>query len=115
MAELLNITPPDDAHGVLQDIHWSFGLIGYFPTYTLGNVLSAQLWEAAQRSVPGLRAEIEAGEYAGLLRWLREHIHRHGRTYRPGELIERATGQPLTAEPYLAYLRTKFAPLYNLA
>ncbi|HZG68352.1 MAG TPA: carboxypeptidase M32, partial [Herpetosiphonaceae bacterium] len=114
MRDLLGITPPDDALGVLQDVHWAIGLVAYFPTYTIGNVLSVQVWEAAQRDRPALREQIGAGEYAGLLQWLREHIHCHGRMYRPNELIERSTGQPLAATPYLDYLRTKYGALYGI-
>lgn len=113
MRDLLGITPPDDAQGVLQDVHWAIGLVGYFPTYTLGNVLSAQIWDAAQRD-PAIRSQTITGEYGNLLSWLREQIHRHGRIYQPNELAERATGQPLTAAPYLSYLRTKFAMLYGI-
>ena len=114
MRDLLGITPPDDALGVLQDVHWAIGLVAYFPTYTIGNVLAVQVWEAAQRDRPALREQIGAGEYAGLLQWLREHIHCHGRMYRPNELIERSTGQPLAATPYLDYLRTKYGALYGI-
>ncbi len=114
MRDLLGITPPDDALGVLQDVHWAIGLVAYFPTYTIGNVLSVQVWEAAQRDQPALREQIAAGEYAGLLQWLREQIHCHGRMYQPNELIVRSTGQPLAASPYLDYLRTKYGALYGV-
>ncbi|WP_216329484.1 carboxypeptidase M32 [Deinococcus aestuarii] len=113
MREYLGLTPPDDAQGVLQDIHWSAGLIGYFPTYTLGNLLSVQLLEAARRD-----AEVAAGvgraEYGSLLAWLARHVHGHGRSLTPAELTERATGRPLTADPYVAYLHAKYEDIYGL-
>ena len=112
--DLLGITPPTDAQGVLQDVHWALGLIGYFPTYTLGNVLAVQIWEAAQRDDRAIGEQSERGEYTALLGWLRTHIHQHGRAYTPNQLIERATGGPLVAAPYLSYLRTKFGALYEV-
>lgn len=112
--EYLGVTPPNDARGVLQDVHWSSGLIGYFPTYTLGNILSVQLYEAAVRAVPSIPDQIGQGEFSGLLGWLRENVCRHGRKYLPDDLITRATGQPMTAEPYLRYLREKFGALYDV-
>jgi carboxypeptidase Taq len=114
MQAYLGITPPDDALGVLQDIHWSEALIGYFPTYSLGNILSVQLLEAARQSLGDQDARWARGEYAPLLGWLREHVHQHGKRYFPNELIERATGSPLTAKPYVAYLKRKFSDLYGL-
>ena len=114
MEALVGSTPPTDADGVLQDIHWSSGLIGYFPTYSIGNVLSVQLWEAAQRAEPGLAAELAAGEYGTLLAWLRHNVHRHGSLLLPNELIQQATGEPLNAKPYLRYLHAKFGELYGL-
>ncbi len=113
MVDLLGIVPPDDALGALQDVHWGSGLFGYFPTYTIGNVLSVQLWEAAQADDPLVRDEISSGQYGRLLQWLREHVHRHGRQYLPAELVVLATGRELKAEPYLHYLRTKFGALYD--
>jgi carboxypeptidase Taq len=114
MQEYLGITPPDNAQGVLQDIHWSAGLVGYFPTYTLGNLLSTQLWHALQQAIPGLDSQIEQGDFAPLLQWLREHVHCYGRKYLPDELIRRVTGEPLTAQYYVEYLRGKFAAIYGL-
>ena len=114
MEEYLGITPPNDEKGVLQDIHWSLGYIGYFPTYCLGNLVSAQLWEAALTAMPDLPQQIERGEFGGLLAWQRENIHRHGGKFEPMELIVRATGKPLSAEPYLRYLRGKYGEIYGL-
>jgi carboxypeptidase Taq len=112
MEEYLGVTPENHARGVLQDVHWAAGLVGYFPTYTIGTVLSAQFFEQATRSHPEM---IGRGEFGTLLGWLRENVHRHGRRYDPDELIERATGRPLDTTPYLRYLKSKFAELYGLA
>lgn len=114
MEALLGVTPSSDAEGVLQDTHWGQGAIGYFPTYTLGNVLSVQLWEKAIEAHPDIPDQIRRNEYGALLGWMRNHVHRYGRKYEPNELIERATGQPLTAKPYLNYLRGKFGEIYGL-
>ena len=111
----LGITPPDDRLGILQDVHWSMGAIGYFPTYTIGTLLSCQLWEAALRTRPAIPEEIRQGDTSTLLNWLRENIHRHGRKYLPDDLIQRATGAPLSAAPFLRYLEAKYSELYGLA
>lgn len=107
-AALLHLTVPDDARGCLQDIHWSAGLFGYFPTYTLGNLNAAQLMHAARQAMPDLDASLAAGEYAPLLGWLRENIHSRGQELLPGELIRQATGEPLQPRYFLDYLRCKF-------
>lgn len=114
MQEYLGLTPPNDAKGVLQDIHWSFGGIGYFPTYALGNLVASQLWEAALQDIPDLPQQIEKAEFGALLAWQREKLHRHAGKFEPMELIERATGAPLSPEAYLRYLRTKFGEIYQL-
>jgi len=103
----LGIEVPDDARGCLQDIHWSMGSIGYFPTYTLGNLYSAQFWEAALEAVPDLEAGIERGEFGPLLDWLRENIHRHGRRFRAAELCQRITGRPLDHTPLIRHLQSR--------
>jgi carboxypeptidase Taq len=108
-AELFGMPVPDDARGCLQDTHWSLGLFGYFPTYTLGTLNAAQLFAAAQRQVAGLDAELEKANYAPLLAWLREKIHRHGRRFSPPELIRQATGEPLQARYFLDYMKAKYA------
>lgn len=113
MQEYLGVTPPDDAQGVLQDIHWSSGLIGYFPTYTLGNLLSVQLLEAAKQD-PAIAAGIERAEYAPLLAWLAQNIHQYGRSLTPTQLTQQATGQGLTADSYIAYLHQKYGEIYGL-
>src|SRR5690606_31038924 len=112
MEEYLGITPRHDADGVLQDVHWSHGLFGYFPTYTLGNVLAVQFYEAALEDRPGVRDDVEKGDYGSLLQWLRHHIHRHGSRYLPGELVQKATGRPTDPEPFLKYIRRKYGELY---
>jgi carboxypeptidase Taq len=115
MEEHLGIVPPDDAQGILQDVHWSSGSFGYFPTYTLGNLMAAQLYERAVEERPSIPEELARGETATLLGWLREKIHRPGRRWLPAELIRRATGRPLEAAPFLRHLDAKIRPLYGLA
>jgi carboxypeptidase Taq len=109
MKEYLGVDVPDDAHGVLQDMHWSIGLCGYFPTYQLGNIISVQIWERARADLGDLEEQFARGEFGALREWLREHIYRHGSIYPPRELLQRVTGSELDPEPYLEYLRTKFA------
>jgi carboxypeptidase Taq len=112
MAELLGVEVPDDTHGVLQDIHWSQGGIGYFPTYALGNVISLQIWAAVQQAIPDVDAQMEAGELRELAAWLRDNLYSLGRKFTPKETIERITGTPtIDPQPYLAYLRDKLATL----
>jgi carboxypeptidase Taq len=106
---LLGIDVPDATRGPLQDIHWSIGAIGYFPTYTIGNLMAAQLWERVCRDLPDCEADFEAGRFTPLREWLREHVHRHGRKFPPRELLYRVTGQALSADPFLAYLETKLS------
>jgi carboxypeptidase Taq len=108
MRDYLGIEPPNDALGVLQDMHWAVGAIGYFSTYALGNVISAQLWEKVTAEVPDLHDQFEQGEFGSLAEWLRETLWRHGRKFTPRELIERITGDGLDPEPYLRYLRGKY-------
>jgi carboxypeptidase Taq len=109
MKEYLGVDVPDDAHGVLQDMHWSVGLFGYFPTYQLGNVVSVQIWERARQDLGDLGEQFARGEFASLREWLSEHIYRHGSRYPPRELLRRVTGSDLDPEPYLLYLHAKFA------
>ena len=108
------LTPPNDAQGCLQDIHWSAGLMGYFPTYTLGNLYAAQFMEQARADLGDLDASFRRGEFGALKDWLAEKIHRHGQRYRAPVLCQRVTGQPLSAKPLLRYLRAKYTPLYGL-
>ncbi|HET7839478.1 MAG TPA: carboxypeptidase M32, partial [Rectinemataceae bacterium] len=113
MKELLGIVPPDDARGCLQDVHWSAGLFGYFPSYSLGNLYAAQFWRTMRDTMPGLEAEIEAGRLGGLLSWLRGNIHRPGSTWLPGELVQRVTGGPLDSRHFVEYLGEKYARIYG--
>jgi carboxypeptidase Taq len=106
-ADYLGIEVPDDAHGVLQDVHWAAGSFGYFPTYSLGNVMSVQIWERIREDIPDLDDKLERGEFAPLREWLGEHIHRYGRKFLPQETLERATGSRIDPEPYLRYLKEK--------
>ena len=112
--EMLGIDVPDDLRGVLQDIHWSEGIIGYFPTYAIGNVLAAQLWRALRADLPGLDEDLRAGDNAALRAWLVEKVHRHGRRLTPPELIEQAVGGPLDPAAMLEYLSAKYRALYAL-
>ncbi len=109
MHRLLGLDVPDDAQGVLQDVHWGAGLIGYFPTYSLGNLMAAQLWEALRAELGELDAQLEAGDFGPLRAWLRERIHAHGRKLPPAELLHRVTGQELAVAPFMRYLRGKLA------
>ena len=114
MKEYLGLDVPDDTHGCLQDIHWSHGAFGYFPTYALGNLYAAQLLETIERDIPGLWKQIEEGRFATLLEWLRDHIHRHGRRKLAPELLRDITGANLDWKPYYRYLEAKYGPLYGL-
>jgi carboxypeptidase Taq len=114
MKEYLGVVPPDDAQGVLQDIHWSFGGLGYFPTYALGNLVSAQLWEKINSEITDLSTHIREGRFDTLLGWLHANIHVHGRKYDPQDLIQKVTGSRITPAPYLRYLETKFKDIYGL-
>lgn len=108
------LTPPDDAHGCLQDIHWSMGGLGYFPTYTLGNLYAAQLMQAARADLGDLDADFRRGVFGRLRSWLNEKVHRPGQRDRPRVLCERVTGKPLSHRPLIEYLRTKYAALYAI-
>jgi carboxypeptidase Taq len=111
MEELLGIRPPDDRLGCLQDVHWSGGMFGYFPTYQLGNVLSVQIWERLLHDLPDAYEQVERGSFGEIHRWLRERLYRHGRKFTPAETIERVVGGPIDPEPYLRYLADKNASL----
>jgi carboxypeptidase Taq len=104
---MLGLDVPDDAQGVLQDVHWGAGLIGYFPTYALGNLIAAQLWEALRADLPDVDAQLARGEFDPVKQWLRERVHRHGRKFPPPELLARVTGQELAVAPFVRYLRAK--------
>ena len=114
MKDYLGIVPPNDKIGVLQDVHWSGGMIGYFPTYALGNLVSAQLWEVIQKDIPNLEEQFEQGEFRALLDWLREKIHRHGAKFDPQNLVQQVTGSRIDAGPYIKYLNNKYKDIYGL-
>jgi len=114
MKDYLGVDVPNDGQGVLQDVHWSGGMLGYFPTYALGSIQSAQIWERALADLPDLPARIARGDFASLRAWLGEKLHRHGRKFTPKEMIERITGDPIRIEPFMKYLTTKFSDLYGL-
>lgn len=110
----LGVAPANDAEGCLQDVHWAAGLFGYFPTYTLGNVFSAQLFSAARSDLGDLDALLARGEFAGLLSWLRERVHRQGKRYRSADLVRHATGQKPDHRPLIQALRGKYGELYRI-
>ncbi|MGI9429286.1 MAG: carboxypeptidase M32 [Bythopirellula sp.] len=110
----LGIKPPNDADGVLQDVHWSAGLFGYFPTYALGNLYAAQFFRQARQEITDLDEQFRAGEFSSLLAWLRKNIHNHGRRYSPTELVERITGSPLQHQPLIEHLSQKYGQIYGL-
>ena len=110
MEEYLGVDVPDAARGVLQDMHWAGGALGYFPTYALGNVISVQIWERALEDLGDLDERFERGEFGDLREWLRQHLYALGARFTPQETIERVTGSRIDAKPYLRYLREKLAP-----
>lgn len=112
--EYLALDVPDDAHGVLQDVHWASGLIGYFPTYALGNLIAGQLFERADADVPTLDDELAAGQLHGLREWLREHVHRYGAKFSTTELLRREVGGPIAVGPFASYLKRKLSRVYDL-
>ena len=105
---------PDDSLGVLQDVHWSGGMIGYFPTYSLGNLYSAQFFAGAKRDIPALDDEMARGEFGKLLAWLREKIHVHGKMYSAQELVKNATGEKLNSKYFAEYISKKYGEIYEL-
>ena len=110
MAEYLGLDVPDDALGVLQDVHWAAGSLGYFPTYALGNVMSVQIWDRAVEELGDVDARFERGQFGDLREWLSEHLYRLGAKLTPQETVERVTGRRIDAKPYVRYLREKLAP-----
>jgi carboxypeptidase Taq len=113
MRQYLGLTPPDAARGVLQDIHWSAGLLGYFATYTLGNVVAAQLSRTFRSEHASMDDAIRKGDFSELLKWLRTNLHQHGRKFQPHELVERITGGGIDPAPYLEYLEDKYTRIYD--
>ncbi|PSQ51894.1 carboxypeptidase [Halobacteriales archaeon SW_8_65_20] len=114
MEEYLGVTPATDAEGCLQDIHWAHGSFGYFPTYSLGSVLAAQLFEAAESDIDGLDAQLAAGEFDALHEWLTDEIHQHGARYTTNDLVREATGEEFSADAFIDYATEKFTALYGL-
>jgi len=114
MQSYLGIVPEQDAEGVLQDVHWSMGAFGYFPTYTLGNLYAVQFFEQAKQELPQLEEHIAAGQLVPLRRWLEQKIHRWGRMFTPDHLARRVTGKGVSPEPFLHYLEGKYRELYQL-
>ncbi len=114
MQDYLGIVPPTNREGVLQDVHWSSGLFGYFPTYALGNLISAQIWEKLNQAIPDLESQIERGKFDEMLAWLRANLHRHGAKFEPQVMVKRITGVGISPEPYMRYLTQKFTDIYGL-
>ncbi len=112
--EYLGLDVPDDRRGVLQDVHWSGGLIGYFPTYALGNLIAGQLWERVHADIPDLEDQLAAAELGGLREWLRENVHHHGSKFPTTELLDRVVGGPIAVAPYVAYLKGKLRAVYGM-
>jgi carboxypeptidase Taq len=115
MQDYLGIVPPNDALGVLQDIHWSQGLFGYFPTYALGNLYAVQLFNQAKKDIPNLEDDISKGKLLNLKRWLNQNIHKYGKLYSAKDLTKNITGEPLKVDHFISYLKIKFAPLYGVS
>ncbi|HML24733.1 MAG TPA: carboxypeptidase M32 [Aggregatilinea sp.] len=114
MEQYMGIVPPTDTQGILQDVHWSSGLVGYFPTYSLGNFLSVQYWDQALKDVPAIPEQIEQGNFEPLLAWLHENIHQYGRKYWPQDLTRRVTGEKIQTRSFVRYLKNKYTPIYDL-
>jgi carboxypeptidase Taq len=113
MLDYLGVAPDNDKQGVLQDVHWSCGIMGYFPTYALGNIVSAQIWEKINQDIPELGSLMRSGQFQVLREWLREKLHCHGAKFEPQELIRRITGEQINPTPYLNYLKNKFTDIYG--
>ena len=109
---LLGLTPPSDREGVLQDVHWSGGAFGYFPSYALGNMIAAQLWYRLLAVRPGIEEEFARGDFTWLLGWLRENIHAQGRRFDTLGLVRHVTGEELSSRPLMRYLRERYGALY---
>ncbi len=114
MQEYLGITPPSDALGVLQDVHWSQGYLGYFSTYALGNLISVQLWDCMREDIPDVDTRIERGEFDAIKAWQKDKVHRHGAKFEPQELVQRITGHKIDHRPYMRYLTDKYTEIYQL-
>ena len=113
--EYLGVTPENDAEGVLQDVHWSGGDFGYFPTYALGNLYGAQLFHKLKEDLPDWNHQVEGGDFSSITKWLRENVHQYGATFKPAELIRKVTGEELSATYFIEYLNNKFGKLYGVS
>lgn len=111
--EIIGLTPPSDKEGVLQDVHWSGGMFGYFPSYCLGNMIAAQLWYKVLEEIPGLPGDFSEGKFERLLAWLRDRIHRHGKLYDTQTLVQRVTGEPINPKHLIRYLKDRYLPPYS--
>ena len=114
MRESLGVDVPDDAQGCLQDIHWSDGLIGYFPTYVLGNLIASDLWLLIARDLPDVEAQMSRGEFAPLLQWLIANVYNHAARFEPEALVHKVLGHGITIEPFVGYLQAKYSKLYDV-
>jgi len=114
MQQYLDVMPPDYAKGVMQDVHWSGGAIGYFPTYTLGNLYAVQLFSQAEEDLGALDQHFARGDFTQLLRWLRENVHCQGTRYNPRDLLQNVTGENLDPQYLIEYLEKKYGALYKL-
>ena len=114
MQELLGIKPANNAEGCLQDIHWSMGAYGYFPTYTLGNLYASQLFETFAKTHPNWEKRLAGGELLFIKEWLNDNVHKHGRRYSSQELLKKITGKKFSAEPFVEYLTNKYTAVYGL-
>ena len=114
MNEILGITPKNDREGVLQDMHWSGGSFGYFPTYAIGTIYASQLFKQLSYEKPNIGSEIQHGNFANILSWLREHIHKHGRLMTAEEIIKKTCGEGLNSKVFVTYLKDKYYPLYGI-
>jgi carboxypeptidase Taq len=112
--EYLGITPPTDTLGCLQDVHWSRGSVGYFPTYTFGNLIGLQMWERLREDIPDPDALMAKGDFAPILGWLAERVYRQGKRYAPRDLVTRVTGSRMESDAWLRYAREKYGALYGL-
>jgi carboxypeptidase Taq len=106
--EYLGITPPTDTDGVLQDVHWTRGYVGYFPTYAMGNLIGGQMWHKLRSELDGIDEDMRRGEFGRLLGWLQENVYRHARRYTPRELMDRVVGEPMQAGAWLQYAKEKY-------
>lgn len=112
--QYMGLDVPNDAQGVLQDVHWSYGGMGYFPTYALGSIVACQLWERIKADIPDLEAQIAEGEFSTLREWSRSNVHQHGRKFTSSELLHRLLGTGIEVQPFLHYLRSKYSEIYGL-